>query len=82
MTNCPKCGADLVKNGIGYSQEGEMTYEISLDEDGEIRYEFGEFFSNDAGTFYCKTCGEFIKLDEKKVKEILKKQEELNENES
>ena len=32
MTKCPHCGLDLVKDaGIGYSQAGEMLYDVSSD---------------------------------------------------
>ena len=69
---CPRCGARLDENTIGFFAEETNYYTIYLD--GEIlRYKFAESseISGDFG-FCCKECGADLSLSEKEVKEILK----------
>jgi len=62
--NCPNpnCKEILNKNNIGYVQNGDMIYRLSLS-GKELEYEEDEFDSNQSGLFFCRACG--LELPEK-----------------
>ena len=72
MTKCPHCGLDLVKDaGIGYSQAGEMLYDVSFN-GHDLEYEQDEFGDADGGEFFCRSCGKTLPLTEEDIIKILK----------
>ena len=69
--NCPKCKKNLKNEGIGWSEEGEYTHDVYV-QNNELSFEGSEFFSSGEGEFYCKACGESLELSTNQVKKILK----------
>lgn len=68
--NCEHCNEPL-RDNIGYSQTGEMTYKI-YSQNGEIEYEQDEFSAEDGGIYYCQNCGQEITNSEKEIIELIK----------
>jgi len=68
---CPRCGARLDENTIGFFSEGTNYYKTYLD--GEfLGYELDEPFEIGERGFYCRECGTDLPLSEEEVIEILK----------
>lgn len=67
---CKNCKEPL-KDNIGYSVAGEMTYKI-FSQNGEIEYEQDEFYNDMGGDYYCLSCGKKITNSEIEIIELIK----------
>jgi DNA-directed RNA polymerase subunit RPC12/RpoP len=74
---CPHCKEILEVGTLKYSQQGDLTYMVALNNDGSLDFERDEFFSDDTGEFYCANCGRSLfGYDEKLAEKILQGSDE------
>ena len=70
-TLCPVCKADLVEEGIGFSEHGEQTWIVKLRKN-KLHYVEDDFFESGETEFYCVNCAATLDLTKEEVLEILK----------
>ena len=54
---CPECGEMIDRNDLTYYQEGDMSFDLSFNENDEPIYDEQEFTAHDGGRFCCGECG-------------------------
>ena len=77
--NCPHCHKSLLKEGIGWAEEGTQYFEVNLvgrGKDSYLDYDEEEFERTGTGWFYCKGCGTELNFDEDGIKEVLELEKE------
>ena len=74
---CPSCKKEIGKDEIGYEQEANVLYNLTVIEDNKrepyLAYEVDEMESNDSGMFYHKvdSCLKDLPLNEAEIMAIM-----------
>jgi uncharacterized protein YlaI len=71
MVKCPKCKKEI--SSLTEERHQPSYYDVSLDKDGDLDYQFRDDGNGGTSQFFCPECDKFITEDEDEVKKILSK---------